>query len=236
MWTGRSRWSARTKQRLDLVHDLIDHRRWGPARKIRLACPPIQAFDLICKDYAGHGTTGRKRHLERVALHPRCDRTEEGQSGLPVVEAGTQRQRRTASGLLMSRLGGEREPDDVATVGSMRGRYHASSPTAGPVSTSECSVSGVIRATISARSWVFLRITSRSPRGCISMREPSRTPHCSATGLGMRTARLLPHRAICELAPTVSPRRQGSTIDISSRAWPVNPELDATRTRDDRRA
>ncbi len=90
------------------------------------------------------------------------------------------------SGLLVAGLWREGKPYEIPGVRHMWWFYHASLPRAGPVSTSSCSVSGDIRANISSRSWASFRITNRSQRGTISILDPSRTPHCSATGFGMR--------------------------------------------------
>lgn len=148
---ARSR-SAGIEQGIDLVQHLSDHRRWDSTDE---GCPtgtPIQTLDLIREDYARHRAAGWEGHLEWVSLYSRRDRTEESQAGPFVVYAGAERQRRTTPSLLMARLRIEVEPNDLATLGSMRVFYHTSSPSDGPVSISECSVSGVILATISVRS------------------------------------------------------------------------------------
>ena len=56
-----------------------------------------------------------------------------------------------------------------------------------------------------ARLSDFLRSTTWSPHGMISIAEPSSTPHCRAIDLGMRTARLAPILEIFDFAFTRVP-------------------------------
>ena len=149
---GVSLASAPSKQDVQFIQHLTQHRSRRSTCEDRPPGPPVQALDLIRKDHARYAPCGRERHFKRVAFYSGRNRTDERQASLAVVGARAEDKRGTPPSLLVSRLRAESQPYDIPAIGNVAILYHTSSPTAGPVSTSECRVSGVIRATISLRS------------------------------------------------------------------------------------
>jgi hypothetical protein len=49
-----------------------------PGDDLGVACRPVEALDLVCKDHSSDGKTIRESDLERIALGPVRDGTEQG--------------------------------------------------------------------------------------------------------------------------------------------------------------
>src|SRR5207249_3260380 len=79
-----------------------------PVSELRAPSSPIEALDLVGKNDAGDGETVRDHHLERVALRAARDGTQHRQADFPVLRRRGQYERRTATGLLVAGLRGER--------------------------------------------------------------------------------------------------------------------------------
>src|SRR5947209_3931512 len=99
----------------------------------------------------------------------------------------------------MTRLRIECEPDEISRIGNVGTRYHTSCPTAVPQSLSSWRFRVVIFATSSSREYVgrLGRITIAPFLTDTSTVSPSSTCASSATDLGSRRPKLLPHFAIC---------------------------------------
>jgi hypothetical protein len=95
----------------------------GRYRSLSLSAsfPPIHTLHLVRQHYA-RAVTGND-DLERIALDLCCHRAADHQTRLCVVGGGAQNNRWSVSGLLMSCLRTEADPDDVASVGHIGPRH-----------------------------------------------------------------------------------------------------------------
>src|SRR5208282_1601314 len=114
------------------------------------------APDLIHQDDACHALAAGNGDFERIALRLVSDGRNQRQPRPMVIHLGTEHQRRTPPGLLMSSLGIKTQPDEIANGGNVGGYYHDSLPAGGPQSVSECRFLVVIRDT-SCRNSYFRR-------------------------------------------------------------------------------
>src|ERR1700682_4510932 len=99
-------------------------------------------------------------------------------------------------GLRVARLGVELEPDEIPARGDIGGHYQASRPTALPVETSPCSFRGLTFLSSALRAYFRTRsgrTRSRPFSTDSSTAAPSSTCASTATNLGIRNPRLLPH-------------------------------------------
>src|SRR5437588_4853316 len=167
-----------------------------------LARRPVQAFEMVHQHRAFNRVHGN-RQSKGIRLPPAGKRTYNHQATGAIITLIGDDQGRAAFGLFASGLGIEIEPDDVAGTRHVTA-YHSTSSRSRvrPVGSSPYRFSSVICATSSFRVGTRCLLCKRMcpSADSITMGSPSRTPASSATGLGMRTARLLPHFTICPCA------------------------------------
>ena len=90
--------------------------------ELRAARAPIQALDLVGENDPLDGEILRKCNLERVSLCATRDRAEQAKADLSIVRTRRDDDGGTAPGLLVSQLGVESDPHDVAAVRNVGSR------------------------------------------------------------------------------------------------------------------
>ena len=137
-----------------------------------------------------------------------CYRAQNRKAHLLIIFPRRKDYRRSPSRLLPASLRGEVYPYQVAGFGHVFAPYHNSFPTGSPQSVSECWFSGVIPATNCSSVGLrfgFRILTLPGPSTSTSRSSPVLSFAATATGLGIRTARLFPHFASCVfMEPRVS--------------------------------
>ena len=118
---------------------------------------PVHALHVISQNDACHVVAAGNGDFERIAFCLVRHGTDQRQTRSVVVDFRTQHQRRPPPGLLVSRLGIEGQPDEIAAGGNIGGDHRDSWPAGGPHSVSECRFFVVIRDT-SCRKSYFLRV------------------------------------------------------------------------------
>ena len=107
--------SGEFQQRLDLGLDFRDLGGSCLTFAFCLSSLPVQAFYLVGQGGAG-GSVAFERDLEGIALNLVRDGDAHQRSGAVVVSLGTQDNRRSTPGLLVTALRREIHPDDVPFV------------------------------------------------------------------------------------------------------------------------
>ena len=104
------------KEYSQLFECLAHHARRSLRRAARFSRAPIEALHLIGENHARNRAVGGQRHLEGIALDSRGDGAEQRQTALLVIASRADDQRGSAASPLMSGLGGEGKPDDIASA------------------------------------------------------------------------------------------------------------------------
>ena len=120
--------------------------------KFRVTRPPVLTPELVCKHDTHDGPRRGKLHLEGVAPDLGGDRAKQCQAASFVIVPRTQNQSGAAPSLLVACLRRELQPHEIPSIRNVVAGYHRSLPREGPMSSSGCRFSAVIRLTMSSRS------------------------------------------------------------------------------------
>jgi hypothetical protein len=97
---------------------------------------PVDAYQVVRQDNAGHALTGSYGHFEWVPFDLIRNRADQHQAGLRVVCFGAQHQCRASPSLLAAGLRVEGQPDEIAGARQKDGAYQDSLPCGRPQSVS----------------------------------------------------------------------------------------------------
>jgi len=111
--------ASRRHEQRRLLKNLADY-RWR--KNTNTSCfpgTPVETLQLIGEDCATDFELRGNENFERVALHPTRDWRENRETGFSIVGRRRKHNRRPSTGLLMPGSWIERQPDNVAPIGSV---------------------------------------------------------------------------------------------------------------------
>jgi hypothetical protein len=160
---------------------------------------------MVRQNNAPYRATLSDLDFKSILLGTACDRAHHCKAANVVVDLWRENHGRSSACLLVSHLRIEIHPNDIACVRDVLSVYHSSFPTRAPQSVSGWRFSFVIPRINSFRvglRFFFFRVSEPERSTSKSRSSPTLSFAASAAALGMRTARLFPHFAICAFMAT----------------------------------
>ncbi len=109
---------------------------WSLRLEYNSSSLPVEVFHVIREDNAGDRATRRQGDLERITFLVAGDWARNRETGFRIIDARRQYQRGPPPALLVTGLGIECQPNEIASVRYVRAGYHVSWPTGSPQSSS----------------------------------------------------------------------------------------------------